>query len=58
MSRLLGHLGGQQPQTIFSVIFGSFATNEKITFSNFQKKNFFTPPYYSGRQPFSHSGPV
>ena len=44
LARLLGHLGGQQPKTIFSVIFGPFATNEEINFLKFQKKFFSLHP--------------
>ena len=37
LARLLGRLGGQHPKTIFSVIFGPFATNENTTFLKFQQ---------------------
>ena len=40
LARLLGHLGGQRPKTIFSVISGAFATIEETTFLKFQKKFF------------------
>ena len=38
---LLGHLGGQHPKIIFSVIFGLLTINEETTFLKFQK-NFFS----------------
>ena len=44
MARLLGHLGGQQPKTILSVIFGPFATNEETIFLKFQNKFFSLHP--------------
>ena len=44
MARLLNCLGGQHPNTIFSVILGPFAAYEETTFLKFQKKFFSLHP--------------